>query len=283
MEVIAERGIRIDAVADAAVEELDDVLGRFRPDGIDGLVHHAQAELGCDRTATVVLRRDGEDGRLLRLIHLLRGADLHVQLLLDGRHLDLFCALKEFILQHEGDAEEEVGGVFGADGNLYGEGRAGGDEGPMGVNLPPFGGDQQVRGRFAGDDENLGHIARLIGLLVGDDIYPLARASVPSPSRSGHPEISAVLDFAPLGGAGDDAHPERALLAQRKTNLGDAVCVGPGLHGYERPLAGVLPPGPLGQFDADQRFNRITLVVARFDGDSGRLPRFIDVAVRLDV
>ena len=73
-EEVAERSACVNAVAGLAVEELHDVAGVVRANGVDGLVHDAEADLRrCWLAAGVACRHHvgggfaGEELRLLRL------------------------------------------------------------------------------------------------------------------------------------------------------------------------------------------------------------------------
>ena len=118
-EVIRQRGVGADLRIDAAIERVHDAARRFRLDGVDGLVHHAQAELRRHRLAAEVRRLDGVARRFARLVLRLRGQQFHLQLVLRRRHRETLRSLVQLVAANENRRHVEVRRVLRLDGNIH--------------------------------------------------------------------------------------------------------------------------------------------------------------------
>ena len=105
------------------------------------------------------------------------------------------------------------------------------------VEAVALGGHQHRRWLFAGDDQHVRRIARLVRLLVGHDLHALLRRRRSTMDCRPAPTETRFLHLAILRRGGNDAHAELACIGNRELDLPLAAGVGLALRGSDEPRA----------------------------------------------
>jgi len=100
------------------VEGADDVLRVVRADGVDGLIHNTEGELGGDRLARRVFGADRAADRVAGAVLRLVGGELDGEAASAVGDVDRLVGQGHLAASGTADGEGYLGQVLGADGDL---------------------------------------------------------------------------------------------------------------------------------------------------------------------
>ncbi len=186
----------------------------------------------------------------------------------------------EFVAANENRRNIKVRRVLRPDGNLDGDAPAAALDHLPGVKSVALGRHQYRGWLFAGDDQHVRGLTRLISLLVGNDLYALLRRAAPPAAFARSPEERGRFDVALLGRGRRHAHPKFAGVRNRQLDLRLAAGIRLALRrGDHRPRA--FAPVPAIHLHLKRRLHRLLVVVLRGDGDGRGAALAVDIGVRL--
>ncbi len=171
VEVVVQRILAHHAVPFVGEEVGQRVLQRVGTDGVDSFIHHSQAELGQrHRLAIHGGRADTVLRRLAGLILRFVGGDGDIHLVVNGRHLDVLGAAVEIAAADELGGNEDARLLGSGDGDFEKRGGILRADQLVVEQVAAFHGDVDRRVRLADHKEHLRGVARMVGLLVEDDL-----------------------------------------------------------------------------------------------------------------
>ncbi len=206
---------------------------------------------------------------------------MHIQFVLRRRHGQALRSLVQLVAADEHRRHIEVRCVLRLDRDIHRDAAAAALDHLPGVESVAFRRHQHRRRLFAGDDQHMRRVARLIGLLVGDNLHALLRRA--RSTTGSRPEPTGMQWSRPRDFSG-----VVALTRTRNSPASGMVSLTCAL-----PLASVCPcvvvtdwPAPLRQSQRfistrNARLHRLLVIVLRGDSDSRRAALGVNVRVRL--
>ena len=203
-----------------------------------------------------------------------------MQFVLRRRHRQALRSLVQLVAADEHRSDVEVRRVLGLDRDIDRNAAAGALDHLPGVKPVPFRGHQHRRRFFAGHDQHVRRVARLIGLLVGDNLHAFLRGSAPPGTFARSPQVRRGLHLALLRSGCDHAHAKFAGIRNSELDLRLTAGVSLALRrGNGRPRA--LAPVPAIHLHAERRLHRLLVVVLRGNRDRRRAALGVNERIRL--
>ena len=211
--------------------------------------------------------------------------DLDLELLLDGRNLDLLARLVELTIFDEEDGDVEVRLRVGGDGQVEVDSHTVGGDDFAELDGVAGGDDESVEGCDLGNDAEVRGIAGSVGLFVGDDLDGLGSVGEPiGLAAAEDPEPGVIRDSAAFGRVGGGEDFGAAGLCDGQGSVRGAARVGGdvsrGAVGSDGLAVGIAAPG-----EAEMNLGLDGLVVV-VDGSNGEVRSVASpdrIAVGLDV